>query len=213
MTENFPIWRVAIIEDHALVVAGLRDLINNHPQTELAFTSSDLADLIGRINEVDLAIVDLGLPAGWVAPADIRPIVAAGVKVVIVTGFASPKLVRDLYFAGAVDVVSKADPPETLSGALQRAIAGEETLSAGVAAAIANYSEGQALLSNREQQVLALYGSGIKINTVARKLEVSENTVKEYLKRIRFKLADAGRPAPTQRDLYREAIREGLIQE
>lgn len=206
-------WRVAIIEDHALVVAGLQDLIAANPSTELSCTSDDVASLMTRATEVDLAIVDLGLPRGWVTVDDLEPALAQGIKIIVVTGFASPKVVRDLYLAGVTDVVSKADPPEMLTQAIGRVLVGDESMSMGVAAAMANFTEHEALLSNREQQVLALYGSGLKIATVARQIEVTENTVKEYLKRIRIKLAEAGRPAPTQRDIYREAVREGLLDE
>lgn len=204
-------WRVAVVEDHALVVAGLRDLIEAHDDMELIFVSDKVWDLDTRRSEIDLAIVDLGLPGGWVEPDDLRSALDAGVRVVIVTGFASPKKVRDLYLAGVSDVVSKADPPEALGDALAKVLSGDESMSIGIAAAMANFSLQGVLLSNREQQVLALYGSGLKINAVAHQLNVTENTVKEYLKRIRHKLSDIGRPAPTQRDLYEEAIREGLI--
>lgn len=204
-------WHVAVIEDHALVVAGLRDLINTHPNMELIFVSDEIWQLDSRKTEIDLAIVDLGLPKGWVEVADLTPAIDVGVKIVVVTGFAAPRMVRDLYLAGVSDVISKADPPKSLGQALDRILEGDDSMSVGVAAAMANFADQGAPLSNREQQVLALYGSGLKINAVAHQLNVTENTVKEYLKRIRHKLSDVGRPASTQRDLYQEAIREGLI--
>lgn len=210
-TETAYEMNVAIIEDHALVVAGLKDVVASRGDMQVTLVSDDLGDLQPRVDEVDLALVDLGLSNGFIGVDDLREIIDAGVKVIVVTGFASPKLIHDLYMAGAVDVVSKADPPEVLSHALDKISVGDDSMSPAVAAAVANTSAIDSKLSSREQEVLALYGSGLTIAAVASRLVVSDNTVKEYLKRIRLKLAEVGRPAPSQRDLYREAVREGLI--
>lgn len=205
--------QVAIIEDHALVVAGLKDVVASRGDMQLNLVSDDIGDLQSCADEVDLALVDLGLASGFIGVDDLRDVIDAGVKVIVVTGFAYPKLIHDLYMAGVVDVVSKAEPPELLSHALDKASVGDDSLSPAVAAAVANISVEDSKLSNREQEVLALYGSGLTIAAVASRLSVTDNTVKEYLKRIRLKLAEVGRPAPSQRDLYREAVREGLIKD
>ncbi len=207
------IQQVAIIEDHALVVAGLKDVIAARENTELCLVSDKIGDLQSRADEIDLALVDLGLASGFVEVEDLVDVLQAGVRIVVVTGFASPKLIHDMYMAGVSDVVSKADPPGVLGKALDRAASGDDSMSPTVAAAMANMSIEESRLSGREQEVLALYGSGLTIAAVARRLEVSDNTVKEYLKRIRLKLAEVGRPAPSQRDMYREAVREGLIKD
>jgi DNA-binding NarL/FixJ family response regulator len=68
-----------------------------------------------------------------------------------------------------------------------------------------------AKLSPKEQQVLALYAAGEKSVTVANRAGLSTNTVAEYVKRIRYKYAMAGRPAHTKIDLYKRALEDGIL--
>ncbi|MGV9431750.1 helix-turn-helix transcriptional regulator, partial [Nocardia sp. NPDC003648] len=66
-------------------------------------------------------------------------------------------------------------------------------------------------LSPRQEEVLMLYASGEKASRVARLTGLSEQTVNDYLGRIRQKYADAGRPAPTKTDLYKRAVEDGWL--
>ena len=67
-------------------------------------------------------------------------------------------------------------------------------------------------LSPRQREVLVAYvSSGDLLPTVARQLGMDPETAKTHLRRIRFKYAEAGRPAPTRRDLYARALEDGHI--
>ena len=66
-------------------------------------------------------------------------------------------------------------------------------------------------LPARQQQVLALYASGEKASTVARRMNLSVDTVNDYITRIRRKYAEIGRPAPTKMDLYKRALEDGWL--
>ena len=67
-------------------------------------------------------------------------------------------------------------------------------------------------LSSRQRDVLAAYAStNDLLPTVARRLSMDPETVKTHLRRVRAKYADAGRPAPTRRDLYVRAVEDGLL--
>lgn len=59
--------------------------------------------------------------------------------------------------------------------------------------------------------MLVLYASGLKLDAVARQLGIKTATVREYLERIRAKYDAAGRFAPTKTDLYKQAVRDGLV--
>lgn len=72
-------------------------------------------------------------------------------------------------------------------------------------------SDSSPSLSERELSVLRIYASGSKLATVARRLEISPQTVKHHLKNIRRKFDESGRHSPTQLDLYRSAIALGLL--
>jgi two-component system, NarL family, nitrate/nitrite response regulator NarL len=56
-------------------------------------------------------------------------------------------------------------------------------------------------LSDQERRVLELYGSGMKLGSVARRMDVAEGTIRTYLERIRKKYDQAGRPSPTKVEL------------
>jgi hypothetical protein len=67
-------------------------------------------------------------------------------------------------------------------------------------------------LSRRQVEVLIAYGAGNDLlEVVARRLGMFPETLKTHLRRIRKKYREAGRPAPTRRDLYVRAIEDGLL--
>jgi RNA polymerase sigma-70 factor (ECF subfamily) len=67
-------------------------------------------------------------------------------------------------------------------------------------------------LSPRQREVLVAYvGGSDLLPVVARALGMDRETLKTHLRRIRAKYADAGRPAPTRRDLYVRAVEDGLV--
>ena len=69
----------------------------------------------------------------------------------------------------------------------------------------------RARLSDREREVLVLYVSGLEISQIAQQLFVTENSTREYLRRIRAKYTEAERPASTKVDLLRRAIEDGIV--
>ena len=66
-------------------------------------------------------------------------------------------------------------------------------------------------LSDQERLALSLYASGLKMTTVARRMDVSVTTAQEYIKRVRAKYTKAGQAVSTKTDLYRIAKKRGLI--
>lgn len=67
-------------------------------------------------------------------------------------------------------------------------------------------------LSPRQVEVLIAYGAGNDLlDVVARRLGMFPETLKTHLRRIRQKYREAGRPAPTRRDLYVRAVEDGLL--
>lgn len=97
-------------------------------------------------------------------------------------------------------------PPDSTSGALLAAVA---------TAVSGNSSQGTVapapILSEQETRVVELIAAGWKVSAVARRLHVSPHTVHTYLRRIRRKFAEAGTPVASTLELYRAAMRWGLI--
>ena len=69
----------------------------------------------------------------------------------------------------------------------------------------------RARLSDREREVLVLYVSRLEISQIAQQLFVTENSAREYLRRIRAEDTEAERPASTKVDLLRRAIEDGIV--
>ena len=89
---------------------------------------------------------------------------------------------------------------------------GQQAISQEILAAIEGDSDYvAAALGAREREVLSLYAAGLEIPEVARTLYITENSVKEYLKRIRAKYTNVDRPATSKLDLFRRAIEDGIV--
>ena len=97
-----------------------------------------------------------------------------------------------------------------IAAALRAAASGDAVATIEWAAAIdADPRLGDARLSPKEREVLALYASGEKSVSVAHAAGLSEKTVAEYVRRIRMKYAAVGRPAVSRVDLYKRAVEDG----
>lgn len=109
-------------------------------------------------------------------------------------------------------VVLKSSPPATVIDAIRAAARGEQVVTMDWAAAIdGDPALPEVGLSPRQLEVLALYANGEKASTVARQTGLSEQTVVDYLGRIRKRYAEAGRPATTKTDLYKRALEDGWL--
>ncbi len=206
--------RVAIVEDHKLVLDALTRELGELSGTEVVWSGSDPDALLADWPGVDVLLLDLDLGERSATPKLVHTCIERGSRVLVVSALADPALVRRLATAGISGIVSKAESIAVLLEAVQCVAGGSDWMSPQLVAAIANSAEIDfPSLSDQEQRVMLLYASGLKIATVARRLEISPHTVKDYLRRIRAKYLAVGRPAPTQTDLYREAVRSGLIED
>lgn len=204
--------RVAIIDDHPLVRQGLADLLAGNLAVTIVHVGADLPAIAMIVPAPDLLVLDLDLGGHTADPALVGQLMARGTRVLVISALASPTAVRDMVRIGVAGFASKAEPPEVLVEAVATVLAEGVWTSPQVAAAIAGDPAGPSL-SPQEQRVLVLYASGLKLESVARRAGITAGTAKTYLKRIRAKYAEVGRPVPTKTDLYREAVRDGLIGE
>lgn len=208
--------RVAILEDQELVRRGLEELVKTSSVCEVVWSGTDPHDLVAAMSvpatHADVALLDVNLGGAILTPADVRRLTELGTRSVIVSAMAPRPMIAGLLSAGAVGVVTKDDSAHDLLSAIQAAVEGDEWITAEMAAALAGVSDSQMpALSAQETNVLTMYANGIKVATIARRLEISPNTVKDYLKRIRAKFADAGIVVVTQLDLHRQASKMGMV--
>lgn len=204
---------IALVEDHALIAIGFRDLIATADDLHLAGMVESATDLPGLNADLDLVVLDLRLNDGSAPHDNVAAIHRMGAHVLIYTGAEDRKLIQSAARSGALGLIRKSSDPATLLDAVRTAAHGREVFGADWAAAIdADADLNDARLSEREQEVLSLYASGETATSVARHTGLSRDTVADYVSRIRRKYSEVGRPANTRIDLYRRALEDGILE-
>lgn len=206
--------RILVIEDHPLMREALEARLRSSlGEVSIAYSGAALAEAIDvvRAEPVDCAVLDLDLGDGSSPVVNTAQLVDAGCKVLIVSALADPATVRAALRAGALGFVSKAAPLEDLAESLRATLRGEPSTSRDVAEILYSDESPSVQLSERERTAMVLYASGLKIDAVARRMDVKPATVQEYIKRVREKYLRAGTPLPSKTDLYRQAKEEGLV--
>jgi DNA-binding NarL/FixJ family response regulator len=203
--------RVAIVDDHELVREGLRALIEARAQGvyTVAYSGPSVHEALSSDADAVLLDVDLGPDAQDVA-TNSRLLTAGGRGVLLISAYDDPGAIRAGLAAGALGFVPKRVSYDELQEALELVAEDEMYLSVDLAAMLAAGPEAPDL-SPRERDALRLYASGLKLAAVARRMDISPHTVKEYLDRVRMKYQQVGRPARTRTELYAEARRDGLL--
>ena len=205
--------RIALVEDHALIAIGFKDLVADAPDLELAGMVESVADLNAMGTPLDLVVLDLRLSDGSTPEQNVAAIHDMGAHVLIYTGAEDRKLIQSAARSGALGLIRKSVTTDVLLDAVRTAAHGGEVFGADWAAAIdADEGLADARLSNREQEILSLYASGETAANVAQRTGLSRETVADYVSRIRRKYAEAGRPAHSRIDLYKRAIEDGILE-
>lgn len=206
--------RFLIVEDHPLLRDALAmRLCGVFPDAEIVYSGGVLADALecaaGR--SIDCAILDLDLGDGRSPVLNTSDLVEAAIPVLIVSALADPATVRAALQVGALGFVSKQASSEEFEDALRATVEGQPFTSPDVAAVLCTDHTISVPLSERERTAMILYASGMKIESVARRMNVKPTTAGEYIKRVREKYLRAGTPLPTKTDMYRRAQYEGLV--
>ena len=131
--------RVLLIEDHPIVRAGCRRLLEQLPAIEIVEASTGAEGLrINAASPPDMIILDLNLP-DTSGLSLVRELLAANsaARIVVFSMYEDPTLVQTAIDAGAMAFVTKSDNPEALIEAIEKVIAGEMHLGAVVARKLA----------------------------------------------------------------------------
>lgn len=178
---------VVVVDDHRLVRAGLRTIIDASGDLRVVGEAGDGAEAVTVVAEVapDVVLMDLSMPGVGGIEA-IRRLRASGATspVVVLTSFAEADRVRDAVEAGAIGYLLKDSEPGDVLDAVRAAAAGHAPLDPRVARALlpsADRRRPGPALSDREREVLAHVARGLANKQVARALGISERTVKVHL--------------------------------
>jgi two-component system, NarL family, uhpT operon response regulator UhpA len=203
---------IAIVDDHALFRESVTAWLQIHEPDIITVRSVDSVDKLPAAVDVDVVLLDIDLgPRHPPASSSVRDVVAGGAAVLVVSALAHPRLVRQALTTGALGYVPKHEPPHVLAQGLRTVARGELFLTPDLAAALAESGDDVPSLSPQELRALRLYASGLKMDSVARRLGVSPATVREYLDRVKRKYEQVGRPARTKAELWHVAAEDGHV--
>lgn len=208
------VYRIGLVEDQQIYAIGLSVLFENEPDLNLDVIAPTVPSLLEQDNVLDLVIVDLRFANASALRADFTALRQRSIKVVILTCEDDRYLIRSAARWGAHGVIFKSDTPEVALDAIRLAAADKPLMSIDGECGSeldTDVTDGDVRLPERQQQVLALYAAGEKAATVARRMNLSVDTVNDYITRIRRKYAEIGRPAPTKMDLYKRALEDGWL--
>jgi DNA-binding NarL/FixJ family response regulator len=206
--------RVVLADDQTIVREGLATLLGLLPGIEVVGAAPDGERAVALVAEhaPDVLLTDLRMPGcdGVEATRRVRA-EHPGTAVVVLTTYADDASVLDALRAGAVGWLSKDADAEAIGHALRSAAAGQSTIdSAALAALVAAGPTAPAAppddLTAREAEVLGLIATGLSNGEIARRLVVSEATVKTHVNRV---FAKAGLRDRAQAVGY--AYRHGLV--
>ena len=202
----------AIVEDHPVVIEGIISWIGADPEQRITVTQvvSDISGLAAP-RAADVLILDLEL-GGRMISDEVTRLAASGYRIVAFSAHVEPARILDVLDAGAHAYVSKDEGRDHLIEAVLAAASDRPCVTRSQAKAIlADPRPGRPALSGKERQALLLWFQGMSKASVARRMSISENTVRQYIDRARVKYATLGRAARTKDALLARAIEDGLI--
>lgn len=204
---------VGVVDDDAMLMEGMCQWFERVPDVSIVSTAPSVGDCLAWDQRPDVTLLDLNLRDHSDPAANVRQLVQAGHRVLMVSTIPDAEHVIATVEAGAVGYVTKNNDLAALVGAIREAFAGGLTLTPELAFVFSNDRRAERpALSPREREVLRDYAGGMKLEAVARKLRIAPGTVRTHLARIKEKYAAAGRPAYTKLELA-ERLREDRLDE
>lgn len=206
---------VAAVDDHPIVLESVaRWVMSEDGDIRVVATATTVdALLAGPGRQASVVLLDLDLGDGTTVDRNVTAILEAGPAVLVLSASERPPMVRAAIHAGARGYALKTEQAAEIRAAIREIAAGGDWISARLAYILAtDDTADKPALSNQETRVLQLYATGLPMKSVALRMGISEETVKQYLGRVREKYARAGRAAPTKMELYHRAVEDGHIQ-
>ncbi len=205
---------LAIVDDHRMLLGALTEWIRGAATdiTMVAAVATWSELLTHPAFPAQVILLDVDLKDNIPISLKIATLKTAGSRVVLMSTYSEPNLVREALASGAVGYLVKSEDAEKIVDAIRAAARGESYVSAELDLVLnSGESNGAPKLSAQERRVMALYGGGDPVKAVAFQLSISEETAKSYLKRIREKYRVAGIDVGTKVALRKRAIEDGIL--
>lgn len=210
--------RILIVDDHAIVRAGIHALLQLHRDFDVVGEAADAGEAMRQVQALqpDVVLMDIGLPGidGLAATHAILD-VAPQTRVLILTQHENREYIIPALRAGSAGYVLKRAPDDTLIKAIRAVYQGETYLDPRVGDVLVNDVRRQTLgaspdpfdsLTEREREVLVLLAQGKTYQQVAETLFISVKTVDFHRANLMRKLGISNRA-----ELVRFAVQRGLV--
>ena len=208
--------KILLVDDHTMFRQGLREMLSTDEEMLVVGEAENgsAAVALAAGESPDVVILDVEMP-GISAAETLEALLALSPapRVLVVSMYDSPRLVRDLLGRGASGYLVKSASLEDLLAAVRRAAnspqgSGGENVILAVPRSVLEKVEGadEERLSGREQQILLLAARGFSNRRISEALHISEATVKRHLANVYEKMGVGSRGEASQK-----ALSEGWI--
>lgn len=201
--------RVVLVDDHAVLRSGLERLLAGEADIEVVGTAADGAEALELVRRTrpDVVLMDLQMPGTDGVTATRQIVAEGGTDVLVLTSFSDADRIVAALDAGAVGYLLKDAEPEDVIEGVRAVSRGESPLHPRAARQLlgARLTRSDVELTPRETEVLELVRHGLANKQIARRLGISERTVKAHLTSVFSRIGVSDR---TQAALWAE--RRGL---
>lgn len=212
---------VLIVDDHPLIRQGIKRIIDMEDDMVVCNEASSADEAISHLSkgEHDIVIVDITLDGGVSGIELIKAIRKRykDIKILVLSMHSETIYVERALRSGAHGYITKKDAPQNIVEAIRTVLKGEIYVGKNLSGKIINklihgYGEDTGMpidnLSDREYEIFELIGSGYGTGEIARRLNLSANTVESHRKKIKEKLGIQTGP-----ELVKNAVQWLLSQE
>jgi DNA-binding NarL/FixJ family response regulator len=206
--------RVVLVDDHPIVRAGIRNLVEKAPDIEVVGEASNGAEALRLAQELtpDVLLLDMEMPGlKGVEVAQQLKQAGSSVHILALSAYDDSQYILSLLATGAAGYLTKDEVPETIIEAVRGVSRGEQGwVSRRVAAKMAAWTHGEesgkGALTNREVEVLKWVVAGKTNQEIGATLGISEKTVEKHLEAVFRKLGVASRVEAAVL-----AVKEGIV--
>lgn len=209
--------RVVLIDDHPALRMGLRIVLEQAPDVQVAAEAGSGQEALALIQALrpEVAVLDCQLPdmPGSQVAAELHRLGLA-TRVLALSAYSDDAAIRGMVEAGAVGYLLKEEAPAAIVEAVRAAARGEGRWSAAVASRLAAWAvrpaagEAGTDLTSRELEVVRWLAQGWDNQRIAQELQISEHTVRFHLRNIRDKIG-----VQTRTEAAVWAVRRGLAED
>jgi DNA-binding NarL/FixJ family response regulator len=208
--------RIAIVDDHEVVINGLRSMLSAHSDLEVVYTTTQGHELMNYLadNKVDVVLMDIQMPE--ISGIDLCKMTLKqhpGLRIIAFSSFDDTHYIRQILRNGASGYVLKNTDQKTLVTAIRNVMDGEEYIDETIKKILLHESiTGQRRsmfeipLTKREKEILKLIAEEHTNQQIADQLFISLRTVETHRLNITQKLG-----VKNAAGLVKEAIKRGLI--